>query len=31
MANMFVVVGAIVLLDLGLVWPLPKSAPPGQH
>ncbi len=25
------VVGAIALLDLGLVWLLPKSAPPGQR
>ena len=25
------VVGAIALLDLGLVWLLPKSAPPDQH
>jgi hypothetical protein len=25
------VVGAIALLDLGLVWLLPRSAPPDQH
>ena len=25
------VVGAIALLDLGLVWLLPRSAPPAQH
>jgi len=25
------VVGAIALLDLGLVWLLPKSAPQEQH
>ena len=25
------VVGAIVLLDLGLVWLLPRSAPPNKQ
>ncbi|MGO9216352.1 MAG: hypothetical protein ACLP5E_01065 [Streptosporangiaceae bacterium] len=25
------VVGAIALLGLGLVWLLPRSAPPDQH
>jgi hypothetical protein len=25
------VVGAIALADLGLVWLLPRSAPPDQH